>query len=210
MSEQLTERQKEILEFIRQFIDETGYPPTLRDISRKFGMSSTFGVQRHIDALTKKGYLSKESNTSRGLCLVRDESSRNEPDPFSQIPIVGRVAAGLPITAMENIEGSLLVDNNFLRHRDNHFALKVKGDSMIDDGIFDGDFVIVSPSVDAHNGEIVVASLLDEVTVKRFSNRNGQIQLLPANKQFSPIIINNLENFTIIGKVVGVMRWLLH
>lgn len=210
MNEQLTDRQKEILEFIRQFIEESGYPPTLRDIARKFGMSSTYGVQRHIDALTKKGYLSKESNTSRGLCLVRDDSKGNEADLFSQIPVVGRVAAGLPITAMENIEGSLLVDNNFLRHRDNHFALKVKGDSMVDDGIFDGDFVIVSPSAEAHNGEIVVARLLDEVTVKRFSNKNGQIQLLPANKQFQPIIINNLENFTIIGKVVGVMRWLLH
>lgn len=209
MSEQLTERQKEILEFIRQFIEEAGYPPTLRDISRKFGMSSTFGVQRHIDALTKKGYLSKENNTSRGLCLVREESNNDAPN-FSQIPIVGRVAAGLPITAMENLDGSLLVDNNFLKHRDNHFALKVKGDSMIDDGIFDGDFVIVAPSNEVHNNEIVVARLHDEVTVKRFLNRNGQIQLLPANKLFQPIIINNLESFTIIGKVVGVMRWLLH
>ncbi|MCE1187706.1 MAG: transcriptional repressor LexA [Ignavibacteria bacterium] len=207
MSEQLTERQREILEFIRQFIDETGYPPTLREISRQFGMSSTFGVQRHLDALKKKGYLSKDSFTSRGLSLVKSESAA-EAVPFSQIPVVGRVAAGLPITAIENIEGNLLVDNNFLKRRDNHFALRVKGDSMIDDGIFDGDYVIVAPSTDAREGEIVVARLQDEVTVKRFSQKQGQIQLLPANKHFSPIIVNNLEIFTIIGKVVGVMRWL--
>ncbi len=207
MSKNLTDRQEQILSFIEEYIRENSYPPTLREIGNRFGIVSTFGVQRHLDALNKKGFLNKGANTSRTLSLVRQEKTA-EVLPFRQVPVVGRVAAGVPITAIENLDGNLLIDNAFLKNKDEHFALKVKGDSMIDDGIFDGDFVIVCPATEAEHDEIIVAMLQDEATVKRFYNRAGVIQLLPANKSFKPIIINNFEEFSIIGKVVGVMRWM--
>jgi repressor LexA len=206
MSKNLTQRQKEILEYIRKFRDEKGYPPTIREIATWFGFTSTFGVQRHLDALRKKGYLSKDSNTSRGFTLVGGASV--EPLPFISVPVIGRVAAGVPITAIENFDGNLLVDKNFLRGRDTHFALKVKGDSMIDDGIFEGDYVIVSPETEAKNDEIIVARIGDEATVKRFQAKAGHIQLIPANTKYKPITVNDVDNFAVIGKVVGVMRWL--
>lgn len=206
MSKKITDRQKEILEFIRQFVNETGYPPTVREIANHFGLSSTFGVQRHIEALQKKGYLAKGTNTSRGLSLVKGATPEHEP--YVHIPVVGRVAAGMPITSYENIDGNLLVDKNFLNHRDQHFALKVKGDSMIEDGIFEGDYVIVSPEKDPRNDEIVVASIEGDVTVKRFMRATDHIELLPSNAKYKPITIQNTESFDIIGKVVGVMRWL--
>ena len=214
MSKEITSRQQEILQFLQQFISESGYPPTLREIGKQFGMSSTFGVQRHIEALQKKGYLSRDSNTSRGLNILRDSdnnelpSIQREDSDYAKVPVIGRVAAGMPITAIENREGSLLIDGSFLRSKEDHFALKVKGDSMIDDGIFDGDFVIVSPSREAHQDEIIVARLHDEVTVKRFHQKNGKVQLIPANVKYKPIDVKDLNEFTVIGKVVGVMRWL--
>lgn len=207
MSKNLTDRQEEILNFIDEFIRECGYSPTLRDIGSRFGLASTFGVQRHIDALEKKGYVTKGTNTRRTISLIK-ASNTIDIDPFRRIPVVGRVAAGVPITAIENLDGNLLVDNAFLKNKNEHFALKVKGESMIDDGIFDGDYVIVSPCSEADNDEIVVAQLGDEATVKRFHQKNGLVQLLPANKSFLPITINNFEEFSIIGKVVGVMRWM--
>ena len=207
MSKNLTERQEHILAFIEEYIKENSYPPTLREIGNQFGIVSTFGVQRHLDALNKKGFLNKGINTSRTLSLVR-QSKDIEKDPFRRVPVVGRVAAGVPITAIENLEGNLLVDNVFLKNKDEHFALKVKGDSMIDDGIFDGDYVIVCPATEAEHDEIIVAQFLDEATVKRFHNKAGVIQLMPANKAYKPIPINNFEEFSIIGKVVGVMRWM--
>ncbi|MDP2303128.1 MAG: transcriptional repressor LexA [Ignavibacteria bacterium] len=212
MKKELTDRQKEILEFINQFRGENGYPPTLREIGRNFGMASTFGVKRHLDALEKKGYLTVESNSSRAISVIED----NDPltsnvfsieDFYARIPIVGRVAAGTPISAIENIEGNLVVDSNLLKKGDDCFALRVKGESMINAGIFDGDLVIVSSQTEANNNDIIVAMIDNEATVKRFSNKRGKIQLLPENDSFSPIDVNYLENFTIIGKVVGIMRW---
>jgi len=215
MAKELTDRQLEILQFIQQFISETGYPPTLREIGKQFGMASTFGVQRHIEALEKKGYLSRDSNTSRGLNIRKDSDFdlslvTGQPELFkiAKVPVIGRVAAGMPITAIENLEGSLAIDSSFLKSKEDHFALKVKGDSMIDDGIHDGDFVIVSPSTEAHHDQIIVARMHDEVTVKRFHKKNGQIQLIPANAKYQPIEVKNLNEFSIVGKVVGVMRWI--
>jgi repressor LexA len=212
MKKELTDRQKEILDFINQFRNENGYPPTLREIGRNFGMASTFGVKRHLDALEKKGYLTVESNSSRAISVIED----NDPltsnvfsieDYYARIPIVGRVAAGTPISAIENIEGNLIVDSNLLKKGDDCFALRVKGESMINAGIFDGDLVIVSSQTEANNNDIVVAMIDNEATVKRFSNRRGKIQLLPENESFTPIDVNFSDNFTIIGKVVGIMRW---
>ncbi len=215
MKEQLTERQEEILRFIEQFREANGYPPTLREIGKKFLISSTFGVKRHLDALVKKGYLNIESNASRGISLlkidnenIKNNSLPEKNDVFAKIPIVGRVAAGSPITAIENIEGSVVVDPTFMKKTEDSFALRVKGDSMINSGIFEDDLVIVTPAKDALNGEIIVAMLDDEVTVKTFENKNNKIRLIPSNDNYQPIEVTTEREFSIVGKVVGVFRWL--
>jgi len=211
MKQELTERQQEILDFILQFRDECGYPPTLREIGKRFGISSTFGVKRHLDALVKKGYLNIESNASRGISVIHDEPVKiveERNDLYRRIPIVGRVAAGSPILAMENIEGSIVIDPAFMKKTESCFALKVKGDSMTNAGIFEGDLVIVLPANTASNGDIVVAMLDDEVTVKTFENRNDRMRLLPQNDNYQPIEINESKEFKIVGKVTGIVRWL--
>jgi repressor LexA len=214
MKKLLTDRQQEILSFLQQFLQENGYPPTLREIGKHFNISSTFGVKRHLEALEKKGYLNILSNASRGISITRDEFSNTNSaeifqlDSIRKIPIVGRVAAGSPILAEENIEGAITIDSNFIRKSENSFALKVKGDSMIDAGIFEGDLVIISPQSTANNGDIIVARIDDEVTVKIYENKNQQIKLIPQNKNYLPIIIENKNDFSIVGKVTGVIRWL--
>jgi repressor LexA len=215
MKEQLTDRQEEILNFIRQFLSETGYPPTLREIGKKFDISSTFGVKRHLDALVKKGYLNVESNASRGISFQKDDEKEakmnlfqlEKDHGFRKVPVVGRVAAGSPILAEENIEGSVVVDSTFTKMADDCFALKVKGDSMVNAGIFEGDLVIVSSTRSAVNGDIVVALINDEATVKTYENKNGKIRLIPQNDLYQPIEILNNDEFKLAGKVVGVVRW---
>ena len=215
MKKQLTERQQEILAFIEQFREASGYPPTLREIGKKFGISSTFGVKRHLDALVKKGYLNIESNASRGISLLRNDEAEagynntaERNDDFSRIPIVGRVAAGSPILAIQNIEGSVVVDTAFMKKSENSFALRVKGDSMINKGIFENDLVIVVPKKEAMHGEMIVAMLDDEVTVKTFELKNNKVRLIPANEKYQPIEVSGDREFAVGGKVVGVVRWL--
>lgn len=211
---QLTDRQEEILNFIQQFLQGNGYPPTLREIGKRFDISSTFGVKRHLDALTKKGYLNILSNASRGITITPNEFESpttiniDEINNINKIPIVGRVAAGSPITAEENIEGSIVIDPGFLKKDADSFALKVKGDSMIEAGIFEGDLVIISPKATSVSGDIIVARIEDEVTVKVYENKNQQIRLIPQNKMYEPIVIKNKNEFSIVGKVTGVLRWL--
>jgi len=209
MKNDLTDRQKSILDYIEQYRENTGFPPTIREIAKQFGIASTFGVKRHLDALIKKGYLSKEQNASRGLTLNKDseltKGYRNEEE-YVKIPVVGRVAAGFPILAIENLEGSLVLDPSMIKKNSECFALKVKGNSMINAGIFEDDLVIVYPTAEALNGEIVVAMLEGEVTVKTFEMKNNKIRLLPHNDDYKPIELNNLEDFSIIGRVIGVYR----
>lgn len=214
MKNKLTDRQEEILNFIRQFTNETGYPPTLREIGKHFQISSTFGVKRHLEALVKKGFINIESNASRGISFIKKSDdeltngvSRDE-NVFIKIPILGRVAAGLPINAVENLEGSLIVDPSFLKKVEEAFALRVKGDSMINAGINDKDLVIVSPKEQAKNGDIVVAMLNDEATVKKFEFVNNRIRLIPENNSYNPIDVKSSDDFRLIGKVKGVVRWL--
>jgi len=211
---QLTDRQEEILNFIQLFLQENGYPPTLREIGKRFNISSTFGVKRHLEALTKKGYLNILSNASRGITITRDEFEQTatinigENNNNNKIPIIGRVAAGSPILAEENIEGTIVIDPMFLKKDSESFALKVKGDSMVDAGIFEDDLVIISPKANTVNGDIIVARIEDEVTVKIYENKNQQIRLIPQNKLYEPIVIKNKNEFSIVGKVTGVVRWL--
>lgn len=214
MKNKLTDRQEEILNFIRQFTNETGYPPTLREIGKHFQISSTFGVKRHLEALVKKGFINIESNASRGISFIKKNDDElinkiaNDENVFIKIPILGRVAAGLPINSVENLEGSLVVDPSFLKKVEEAFALRVKGDSMINAGINDKDLVIVSPKEQAKNGDIIVAMLNDEATVKKFEFVNNKIRLIPENNSYNPIDVKSSDDFRLIGKVKGVVRWL--
>jgi len=214
MKNKLTDRQEDILTFIRQFTSESGYPPTLREIGKHFDISSTFGVKRHLEALVKKGFINIESNASRGISLIRKNNDDivdgilRDESVFIKIPVLGRVAAGIPINAVENLEGSLIVDPSFLKKSENAFALRVKGDSMINAGINDKDLVIVSPTEQAKNGDIVVAMLNDEATVKKFELINNKIRLIAENNAYSPIEVKSQDDFKLIGKVKGVVRWL--
>lgn len=214
MKNELTDRQKEILNFIQSYLEENGYPPTLREIGREFNIVSTFGVKRHLEALTKKGYLNILSNASRGISITKNNRSTNteidinDSGKINSIPIIGRVAAGSPILAEENIEGSITIDQSFMKKADNCFALKVKGDSMIEAGIFENDLVIIQPSSNVKNGDIVVARIDDEVTVKVYENKNQQIKLLPQNKNYEPIEVKSNSDFSLVGKVSGVIRWI--
>ncbi len=208
MSLELTEKQEQIFNFIREFRNKSGFPPTLREIGQRFGISSTFGVKRHLDALVKKGYLSIESNASRGIKFTRSADEDEFLSGVRKIPVIGRVAAGTPILAMENIEGSIILDQSLTGKSSNCYALKVKGDSMINAGIFEGDLVIVAPQKNAQNDEIIVARIDDEVTVKRFEYRNKRAMLIPENESYLPIDITGKEDFSVVGKVIGVLRWM--
>lgn len=209
MKEQLTERQQDILDFIQSYLEANGYPPTYREIGKHFNISSTFGVKRHVDALSKKGYLSNESKTSRTLSIIDEEGlnkSLHSLDSMVGLPIVGRVVAGYPVLAQENIEGSMMIDANLINKKSGCFGLKVTGDSMVNAGILDGDLVIVSPQKEAINGDIVVALLHDEATMKRFQIKENKIYLVPENEKYTPIAVDNVEEFSIIGKVISVFR----
>jgi len=214
MKDKLTDRQEEILTFIKQFTLDSGYPPTLREIGKHFQISSTFGVKRHLEALVKKGFINIESNASRGISMIRRNSEDlidatfRDDNAFVKIPVIGRVAAGIPINAVENLEGSLVVDPSFLKKAEDAFALRVKGDSMINAGINDRDLVIVSPKEQAKNGDIVVAMLNDEATIKKFEFINNKIRLIAENNAYLPIEVKTEDDFKLIGKVKGVVRWL--
>lgn len=212
MKNKLTDRQKEILDFIQKFISENGFPPTLREIASNFGMASTFGVKRHLDALKKKGYLKIESFASRAITLNKISSAGESDNNFMNtkvisIPVVGRVAAGSPILSEENLQGTIAIDSNFFRNNKDCFALKVTGDSMINAGIFDGDLVIVNPNEKVSQHDIVVARVDDEITVKNYEKKNNKVFLIPQNDNYEPITVTERNNFSLIGKVVGVLRW---
>lgn len=206
----LTEKQNQVLDYIRDFRQQNGYPPTLREIGKQFGIVSTYGVKRHLDALVKKGFLEIGSNSSRAITIVQQEEEvvqRQEPASGNIIPILGRVAAGSPVLSEENFEGNLAVDPSFIRNNKKCFALKVQGNSMINDGIFEGDFVIVAPGKEVANNDIVVALLEKEVTVKRFYRSGSNITLFPANPDYHPIRVDYPELFSLMGRVIGVIRW---
>lgn len=213
MKNKLTDRQKEIFNFIKDFIDENGFPPTLREIASHFNMASTFGVKRHLDALKKKGFLSVESFASRAISITKGIEGLSTQNKFEgnfkilNIPIIGRVAAGSPILSEENIDGTIAIDSSFLSKSRNCFALRVTGDSMVNAGIFDGDLVIVNPDEKVSNNDIVVARVDDEITVKNFEKVGNNFLLIPQNDKYKPIKITSKNNFSLIGKVIGVIRW---
>jgi repressor LexA len=208
----LTDRQREILEFITQSINQRGYPPTLREIGTHFGIRSTNGVNDHLRALEKKGYLQREDLKSRAL---RPVSASGRPlDANSEtveIPLLGRVAAGIPLLAVENVESTVRVDRFFVGQTREVFALRVKGDSMIEDGIFDGDYIFVRKQLQANRGDTVVAMIEGEATVKRYYPEGDTIRFQPANARMEPIIVRKREwkSVNLLGIVVGVYRKLI-
>lgn len=193
----LTARQKQVLKFVRSFIEDTGYAPSGREIQRHLKIAGVSAAQKHVDALIRKGFL-KKGTGSRALGMVHHSHGR-------VLPIVGQVAAGKPITAEENIEDTLTVDPSMAKW-DDCFLLRIKGDSMKGASILNKDLVVVKPQAVAETGEIVVALLGEEATVKRFVRKNNEITLQPENPLFKPIRIKDHENFQILGKVVGVIR----
>jgi len=194
----LTDRQQQILDCITHFVRTHGFAPTVRDIGAHLGMASTNGVSRHLDALEKKGWL-KKSGTSRGIVLTTQGAGS------VALPIVGTVRAGHPHPAVEDIQGYFTVDQMRVKG-DGCFFLKVRGDSMIGAGIFDGDLALVRPQPTAENRDTVVVMVDGEATLKWFHRERHGIRLQPANPNMEPIIVGPDQDVSIVGKVVGIYR----
>jgi repressor LexA len=197
----LTPRRAAILEFIRERIAEQGQPPSLAEIAEAFGFASRSVARKHITALSEAGLIEVVPNQARGIRLL-DRLPR--PD-LLEIPVLGRVAAGAPIGPDADLHGHLLLDRaTFSRVPD--YLLRVQGDSMIEDGILDGDLVGVLQSAEAHNGQIVVARLDGEVTIKRFERRTDAVRLLPRNPAYAPIVVGPERDLAIEGVFCGLVR----
>jgi repressor LexA len=198
----LTDRQRQVLDFISDSIRKRGYPPTLREIGSHFGIRSTNGVNDHLRALEKKGFLHREDLKSSALRPLQTE------DQYVEVPVLGRVAAGQPMLAVQNYEDTVKVDRFFIGQNREVFALRVKGESMIEAGIFDGDYVFIRKQLQATAGEIVVAMIGDEATVKRYYPEGDTIRFEPANAAMSAIIVRkrDFRSVNLLGVVIGVYR----
>mgnify|MGYP004673829055 FL=1 len=194
---ELNATQQRIYEYLEERM-QTGYPPSVREICQAVGLKSTSSVQANLDALERAGYIERDPMLKRSIRLVT-----NGDDNVTNVPIVGTVTAGMPILAVEQIEGYLPYSGRVSSDKP-LFALKVRGDSMINAGIFDGDIIVVEKTPTALNGEIVVAMVEDEATVKRFYKENGHFRLQPENDDYEPIIVNEV---VILGKVVSLVRY---
>lgn len=196
----LTKRQKEIFDFIRKYAEKTGYPPTVREIGKAVGLHSSSTVHAHLANLEKIGLLRRDPTKPRAIELLVGKAKQAFRGPG--LPLVGEVAAGEPVLAEENIEDYLELPG-VIGGEDGDYILRVKGDSMKDAGILEGDYVVVKQAEDAVNGEIVVALLEQEATVKRFFREKDRIRLQPENSAYKPIRTKNAQ---LLGKVVGVFR----
>jgi repressor LexA len=206
----LTDRQREIYDYVVGYVDDHGYPPTVREIGEAVGLASPSTVHAHLANLERAGLLRRDPTKPRALELVGRERERARPEPVGDVhrlPLVGEIAAGGPLLAEQNIEDYLAVPEPLSRGGE-EFLLRVKGDSMIDAGILDGDIVVVERRQDARNGDIVVAlagddESADEATVKRFFREDGRVRLQPENDALEPIYAAHVQ---ILGKVIGVFR----
>lgn len=219
--DEITDRQKEILTFIQRTTEERGFPPTIREIGEEMDIRSTNGVNDHLKALERKGYLTRGEQQSRSLVptkrarLVLGLGAKKSVFGESQmieVPVLGRVAAGAPILAQENIEDTVRIDSFLLGGSGKEvFALRVKGQSMIEAGIHDGDFIFVKKAPSASPGEIVVALIEDEATVKSYHPEGDRIRFQPHNKTMEPIYVDkaDFKQTMILGRVVGVYRKML-
>ena len=232
----LTTTQEKVFNFLKQFIGERGYPPTLREIASYFRLNGPKGPQKTLTILERKGYIRRSRGESRAIEILKPKTGRGRGLPYENIwpvqvpagrkgdtphemklielrtapifavPIVGRVTAGEPILAIENIEGYVHLDRSFVSSK-NVFLLRVQGDSMIEAHIQDGDFALVRPQASAEDGEIVVVLIEDEATIKRIFQKRDLVRLEPANPTMEPIVVQKGEKkVTIVGKVVGIFR----
>jgi repressor LexA len=209
----LTKRQAQTLDYIRLSIEERGYPPTLREIGEYMGIRSTNGVNDHLRALERKGYLRREDMKSRALRVV-DQHDEHSPPPkgtdegILDIQILGRVAAGMPLLAEENVVDTVRVDRMMVRGGREVFGLRVAGDSMIEAGILNGDYIFVRKQPTADRGDIVVALIGDEATVKHYYPEKDYVRFQPANSQMAPILVRaqDFKPTMLLGVVVGVFR----
>ena len=199
----ITPRQKAVLEFISDYIGQFGYPPTFQEIADAFGILSKHGVVRHLEALERKGYITRSDTLARSIRIVHPQYMP-PTDDVVQVPLVGRVAAGYPILAEENIEDYVMLPRTLVKSEGRYFVLRVHGDSMVNSGILDGDLVIVQSASTGQAGEIVVALVENEVTVKRLLIRNNRKFLRAENPAYPDI--HPQTDWSIQGKVVGVIR----
>ncbi|MBD3370758.1 transcriptional repressor LexA [Candidatus Fermentibacteria bacterium] len=201
--EDLTSRQKQVYNFIRKYVDKHGYPPTIREIQEGFGLKSTKGVKDHIDKLVEKGYLRRRNGSARALELVMRRSGKPN---VTLVPVVGRVAAGVPLLATENIVGRIPVSRDVARG-EGYFFLRVRGDSMTGAAILDNDLVLVRPQPFVEQGEIAVVMVDDEATIKRFYMRKGRIELVAENEDFPTLGFEpGSDRIRVLGRVVAVYR----
>ncbi len=201
MNDQLTERQNKILDYIRVVTKTRNYPPSVREIGEAVGLSSSSTVHNHLNQLERRGLIKRDPSKSRTVQLVRDQEQDHQRRNAISVPVVGNVAAGAPILAEQNIEDHLLLSPELAQ--EGFFLLRVRGDSMINAGIFDEDLVLVRPQKEAPNGAIVVALVDGDATVKRFERGNGHVKLIAENPAYEPIVTTNIS---LVGVVRGVIR----
>ena len=199
----ITPKQQEILDYIKNEILNRGFPPAVREICEAVNLKSTSSVHSHLEALEKNGYIRRDATKPRAIEIIDDNFNLTRREVVN-VPILGQVAAGQPLLAVENIENYFPIPTEFMPNAET-FMLKVKGDSMINAGIFNGDKILVQKQSDAQNGDIVVALVDDSATVKTFYKENGHYRLQPENDTMDPIIVNECS---ILGKVFGIMRFL--
>jgi repressor LexA len=202
----LTKRQKQVLNYIVKEIESKGYPPSIREIGKALNITTLRGVTCHLDALEKKGYIKRDS-TSRGIKIISSTIngfSALQNQDVIKLPLLGRVAAGTPILAEQNIEDWISVPKELVKNNKKVFLLRVRDESMINDHILDGDLVIVKSQTTAENGDTVVSIINNGATVKRFYRKNNHIELRPSNPKYKPLILK--EDFRINGKVIGLLR----
>lgn len=199
----ISSKQREILEYIKQEILNKGYPPAVREICEAVHLKSTSSVHSHLETLEKNGYIRRDPTKPRAIEIIDDNFNLTRREVVN-VPIIGQVAAGQPLLAVENIENYFPIPTEFIPNAET-FMLKVKGDSMINAGIFNGDKILVQKQSDAQNGDIVVALVDDSATVKTFYKEDGHFRLQPENDTMDPIIVNECS---ILGKVFGIMRFL--
>jgi repressor LexA len=201
LTDQLTDRQARILEYIRYQNKVRNYPPSVREIGEAVGLSSSSTVHNHLNQLERRGFIRRDPSKSRTVQLVQDEAKDKQRRNAVSVPIVGNVAAGAPILAEQNIEDHVLLSPELAQ--DGFFLLRVRGDSMINAGILDGDLVLVRPQQEAPNGSIVVALVDNDATVKRIERGNGHVKLIAENPAYEPIVTSNVS---LVGVVRGVIR----
>lgn len=212
----LTKKQHEVYTYIKEYTLKNGYAPTQREIKDAFGLKSFGSVQRYLKYLKEGGYLTQDWNSKRGLTLVEGQglqgsNKRNSsPEPSlsnsASIPLLGDIAAGIPIEAIEECDEHISISQEMIKPGFKHYALRVKGDSMIEDGILDGDTAIIRYGTSAHKGQTIVAIVDGEATLKKYQKDKDQIQLIPANSSMSPILVKRDQDFKIAGQLIGIIR----